>query len=177
MIENNPPSDQHSLDLHEQGVDGKSAKTDGKAGEKAAKAAARAAERDVKDADRIAKLHLDGDKLILRWLRTSLFLVTTGIAIDRVLSHLAHSQAAPTVDPNSALRFVALSLVVVGLVSLWLACFNHWQRLQAVGRGEAPPVPRHSLSLWASVAVAILSLVAFVSVLASYGAGQPLITP
>ena len=147
--------------------------SDEKSAEKALEQAEKIAEKWQKQQDRLAKLHLDGDKLLLRWLRTSLFLVTTGIAVERGLKYLEQSRTGPSLDPYAVLRLVGLSLVLVGLGALWIACVHHRRRLLAIRQGDPAPVPSFSLSLWVSVAVAILSAIAFLSALVSFGAGNP----
>ena len=143
--------------------------------EKAFEKAEKLAERWEKQQDRLAKLHLDGDKLMLRWLRTGLILVTTGIAIERGLTYFEQSRTGPSLDPYAVLRTVSLGLVLIGLVALGVACIQHRQRLQAIRLGDPPPVASFSLSLWVSVAVAALGVVAFLAAVVSSGSGHPLI--
>jgi uncharacterized membrane protein YidH (DUF202 family) len=146
-----------------------------KAAEKGAEKAEKDAEKQQKEGDRLAKLYLDGDNTLLRWLRTSLFLVTTGIGVERGLQYLEQTRAGPSLDPYAVLRMVALGLVLLGIGSLWLACVDHLRELRAIRHGDSPPLPSFSLSLWVSGAVAIMSVIAFLAILASYVSGQPLI--
>ena len=167
------PSDRkHARSPEEEAAKG--AKKAAEESEKALEKAEKTAERWEKQQDRLAKLHLDGDKLILRWLRTSLFLVTSGIAVERGLTYFERSQTGPSLDPYAVLRLVGISLVLVGLASLWIACVQHRQRLRAIRQSDPPPIPTFSLSLWVSVAVALLAVVALVGVLASYVDGRPI---
>jgi putative membrane protein len=146
-----------------------------KASEKALEQAEKMAERWEKQQDRLAKLHLDGDKLMLRWLRTGLGLVTTGIAIERGLKALQDARVSPSLDPYSVLRMVGLGLVLIGIGALCVASAQHYRRLQAIRQGDPAPVLNFSLSLWVSLAVAFLSIIAFISALVSFSSGSPVI--
>jgi len=161
-------------DKHAGPTDEKAAEKAAKESEKAFEKAEKLAEKWEKQQDRLAKLHLDGDKLLLRWLRSSLFLVTTGIAVERGLKYLEESRTGPSLDPYAVLRMVGLALVLIGLGALWVACVQHRQRLRAIRQGDPAPIPTFSLSLYVSVAVAILSVIAFLAAVLSFGSGRPL---
>jgi uncharacterized membrane protein YidH (DUF202 family) len=153
----------------------KEAEHQAKIQEREAEHQAKLAKIELAYGDRIAKLRLDGDKLLLRWLRTSLVLVSCGIFIERGLAFLDANATGPRLDPFFALRLVALGLVLVGLASLWFASHGNWRRILALDHGEAPPVGKYPLALIVSLAVAALCLVAFFSVLATYANGMSII--
>jgi len=150
----------------------KKAKKAAEEAEKEYEKAVKLADRWEKQQDRLAKLHLDGDKLLLRWLRTSLFLVTTGIGIERGLKYLEGGRAGPSLDPYAVLRLVGLGFVLIGLGALLVACVEHRERLRVIRQGDPPPVPDFALSLWVSVAVAILSVIAFIAAVVSFENGR-----
>lgn len=154
----------------------KKAKKANKAAEESEKEfekAVKLADRWEKQQDRLAKLHLDGDKILLKWLRTSLFLVTTGITLERGLKYLEGGREGPSLDPYSVLRLVGLGFVLIGLGALLAACVQHRDRLDTIRDGSPPPVPTYPLSLWVSVAVAILSVIAFLAAVISFQSGRP----
>ena len=135
-----------------------------KAAREEMKAAAKAADKAADAQNWRAKTRLDYDKIILNWLKFSLTLVSTGIALERALQYLESANSAARLDPYSLLRFVGYGLAALGLGSLCIASKQHRDSLRAIDRGQPLPEPPFSLSLVVAVGVGVLVIVALASV-------------
>ena len=113
----------------------------------------------LRDLEKRSEAREDAEKMIIRWVKVSLSLVTTGAAANRALAYLEGS-GSRLIDPFNLLRIVTIALAVVGVVAIWAACVQHWETLRRIERGEPPSKPRLSLGLAVGIAVAVLVVVA-----------------
>jgi uncharacterized membrane protein YidH (DUF202 family) len=136
-------------------VDAPAAMMDSKAdGKPAGKAA--------KSARRIFEGTQDADKMLIRWVKVSTTLVATGVGVDRALAYL--SGTAPLLDPAHVLRLTGQCLALLGIVALWIACYQHWQTVQRIRNDDPLPNFRFSLTLTVGACVSVLAVVVLISV-------------
>src|SRR4051794_32758064 len=157
LIASPPGVDRESVD--QQHV--KSEKTERKKEGKAQEAVGKAAEREQ-------KIRWDADKIQLKWVRLAILMAGIGFGADRTLSQLG--QGTISAGEFLALRAVAQTLGVVGLLALAIATAQHARLLSAVARNQPMPVARFPLSLVVAAIVILLGIVVMAISVISLGA-------
>jgi putative membrane protein len=93
------------------------------------------------------------ERTFLAWIRTSLGLLTAGLAITQLL---------PPFDVPGGRRLIGLPLIALGVV-IALFSFRHWQQNEAAMRaGRA--LPQSALPRLAAVVVSVVAVVGLVLV-------------
>jgi len=106
---------------------------------------------DVRDEDPDVRFSYANERTFLAWNRTSLALVTAGLAITQLL---------PPFDVPGGRRLIGLPLIAVGTLSAFLS-YRHWQANErAMRAGE--PLPLSPLPRLLAVVVGISAAIALV---------------
>lgn len=102
------------------------------------------------------------ERTLMAWVRTATSLIAFGFTIFQVFTTLARKPelAEPLVSP----RTVGATMIVVALVALALAWFQHRQSLKEL-RSEFGPAPR-SLAGFMAGLIAVLGVLALLGVIA-----------
>jgi putative membrane protein len=103
-----------------------------------------------------ARFSYANERTFLAWIRTSLGLVTAGLAITQLL---------PPFDFAGGRRIIGLPLIALGVVIAVLSLHN-WQRNERAMR-LANPVPRSILPALSAVVVSVVAVAGFVLVIVS----------
>ena len=91
------------------------------------------------------------ERTFLAWNRTSLALVTAGLAITQLL---------PAFDFPGGRRLIGLPLIALGTVTAFLS-YRHWQENDRAMR-ERKPLPRSPMPRILAIVVAASAAIAFV---------------
>lgn len=148
------------IDLDGRLIDGVGAAAQNESREKGKSSVEKAAKESIKRSE----ARDDSEKMLLRWVRTSLTLITTGAAGNRTLQYLEDAEPG-RIDPHSVLRWVTVALVILGIVAIWAACVEHGNALWRIERDLPPPRPSITLGLVVGLTVAILAVVALLAML------------
>src|SRR4051794_15920041 len=90
------------------------------------------------------------ERTFLAWIRTSLGLVTAGLAITQLL---------PPFDVPGGRRLIGLPLIALGTVTAFLS-YRHWQENDRAMR-ERKPLPRSPMPRILAVVVSVSAAIAF----------------
>ncbi len=117
----------------------------------------------------LERTRLAADRTLMAWLRTALSMITFGFTVYKFLQYL---QADLGSRPMRLLRDqgprnLGLTLIGLGTFSLIIACIQHWKYLKKL-RPDQPYKPL-SLTLIVAWVVGVIGLLAFFSILFSYG--------
>jgi putative membrane protein len=116
------------------------------------------------DANRLAvdRTRLAHERTMMAWIRTAMSLISFGFGIFKFFQFLRES--APERAPHSTFGpyLYAMSMILIGLISLALGWLQHRQELAAL-RAAAGPMP-YSLAGVIAALVAALGLVALAAV-------------
>lgn len=119
-------------------------------------------ERPLEPTTRLAydRTRLAYERTLMAWVRTATSLIAFGFTIFQVFSNLARKPdlAEPLVSP----RTVGATMIVVALIALALAWFQHRRSLAEL-RGEFGPAPR-SLAGFMAGLIAVLGVLALLGV-------------
>ena len=128
----------------------------------------KAADRRRKEIDNRADARADSETKLLRWIKLSLTLASTGVGLISALKYL-EGTGPGRLDPYSVLRVVGVALVILGVGAAWASCVEHWRTLQRIASGDPPPEPRLTLALVVGVTIAVLSVIALLAALTARG--------
>lgn len=104
------------------------------------------------------------ERTLMAWIRTSLSLITFGFGIDRIVSAI-HAVSGDSSNAVSISRNVGLCFIAIGTLALLFAAFDHHQALRRINRGDFTYSSRLSLSFVVAIALILVGLFAFVSIL------------
>ena len=118
------------------------------------------AELDVSTRLAVQRTRLASERTLMAWIRTSTSLIAFGFTIFTFFQYLAESEslARPVVSP----WVVGMVLIVIGLIALVLAWFQHRREIRELA-AEAGAVP-FSLAGLISALIAMLGFLALVVV-------------
>src|SRR6476619_7179909 len=106
---------------------------------------------DVRDEDPDVRFSYANERTFLAWNRTSLALVTAGLAITQLL---------PPFDVPGGRRLIGLPLIAVGTLSAFLS-YRHWSDNEEAMRARKP-LPRSFMPRVLAIVVTISAVIAFV---------------
>jgi putative membrane protein len=109
----------------------------------------------------LERTHIAYEQSMMTWIRTAIALITFGFTIYKFfqLELAGRSDRTRLIGP----REFAVSLVVLGLVSLTLATLEHRRSIRVL-KEQWPDAPR-SLALLLAALVSILGIVAFLAMI------------
>lgn len=118
------------------------------------------AELDVSTRLAVQRTRLASERTLMAWIRTSTSLIAFGFTIFTFFQYLADSEslARPVVSPWD----VGMVLIVIGLIALVLAWFQHRREIRELA-AEAGAMP-FSLAGLISALIAMLGILALVVV-------------
>ena len=118
------------------------------------------AELDVSTRLAVQRTRLASERTLMAWIRTSTSLIAFGFTIVTFFQYLAESEslARPVVSP----WIVGMVLIVIGLIALVLAWFQHRREIRELA-AEAGAMP-FSLAGPISALIAMLGILALVVV-------------
>lgn len=118
------------------------------------------AELDVSTRLAVQRTRLASERTLMAWIRTSTSLIAFGFTIFTFVQYLADSEslARPVVSP----WVVGMVLIVIGLIALVLAWFQHRREIRELA-AEAGAMP-FSLAGLISALIAMLGILALVVV-------------
>ena len=96
------------------------------------------------------RVRFAGERTLLAWVRTGLALMGFGFVVARFgifLHEIAAVGHAPPRHSTGVSLGIGTALVLIGVLVLLLAVFQHLQFLRRLDRGEAFQAPRWSLAL------------------------------
>ena len=108
-------------------------------------------EPDPRDDEPDVRFSYANERTFLAWNRTSLALVTAGLAITQLL---------PAFDLPGGRRIIGLPLIALGTITAFLS-YQHWQENEQAMR-EGKPLPASPLPRILAIVVALSAAVAFV---------------
>jgi putative membrane protein len=108
----------------------------------------------------VDRTRLAYDRTLLAWIRTAISLITFGFTIYKFFQ-LELARVAPRPERLIGPREFAISMIVIGLVSLVLATLDHRRELKAL-RGQYPGKHR-TLARTLAALVAFLGLAALLA--------------
>jgi putative membrane protein len=118
------------------------------------------AELDVSTRLAVQRTRLASERTLMAWIRTSTSLIAFGFTIFKFFQYLAESDSLdrPVVSP----WVVGMALIVIGLIALVLAWFQHRREIREL-TAEAGVMP-FSLAGLISALIAMLGILALVVV-------------
>lgn len=118
------------------------------------------AELDTSTRLAVERTRLASERTLMAWIRTSTSLIAFGFTIFKFFQYLAESESLdrPVVSP----WVVGMALIVIGLVALVLAWFQHRREVRALS-ADVGAVP-FSLAGLISALIAMLGILALVVV-------------
>jgi len=116
----------------------------------------------VSESTRLAveRTRLAHERTLMAWVRTATSLISFGFTIYKFFQYL-HQSAAQPPQPFGTRHF-ALLMIVIGLVSLVIATFQHRQSIKVL-RAHYPDVP-YSLAAMMAALIGLLGIVGLLSV-------------
>jgi len=106
------------------------------------------------------------ERSLMAWLRTSLAMISFGFTLAKFFEYLEEQRGGPVVGHFGrtwASDTVGLAMITIGTVALVLAVIQHKRRVDAL---RVPGLlPQWNLALTVAALVAVLGVLAFVSLL------------
>lgn len=106
------------------------------------------------------------ERTLMAWIRTSLSLISFGFTIYKFLQEMAKAEKL-TLQDNGPRNF-GLALISLGTVALILALIQHVGLMRDVRKHTTSP-PKTSLAFMVALAICVLGVLAFLSVLIRMG--------
>ena len=86
------------------------------------------------------------DRTLMAWIRTSLSLITFGFGIDKIIAAINRSKLGNGPSTNLSVSIIATGFIVIGMLSLVAALWEHRQVLHRLAQGDFVYVERRSIA-------------------------------
>jgi putative membrane protein len=119
----------------------------------------------IKTADVLAyeRTRMAADRTLMGWIRTALSMIGFGFTIYKFLESIQHTEYASKQSPAT----VGLFLIGMGVVSLAIACAQHWKYLKMLRPDQ--PYKSVDLSFVVAFLLGMFGLSAFISIILKAG--------
>jgi uncharacterized membrane protein YidH (DUF202 family) len=106
------------------------------------------------------------DRTLMAWIRTSISMIGFGFTIYKFFQYLREAEDIVPVHAGGP-RNLGMTLIALGTAALIAATIQHWRTIRKLR--EKHPVIESSMTLPVAIVVALVGLVAFLSVLLRAG--------
>jgi putative membrane protein len=106
------------------------------------------------------------DRTLMAWVRTAISMIGFGFTIYKFFQYLREAEDVVLVRLRGP-RNLGLTLIALGTVALVVAAIQHWQTIRKLR--ERSEVIESSMTLPVAVVVAIVGVIAFVSIVLRVG--------
>jgi putative membrane protein len=106
------------------------------------------------------------ERTLMAWLRTSISMISFGFTLVKFFEYLAQQRGGTVVGrfgKTWASDTVGMAMILIGTVALVIAVIQHKRRVDALR--EMGLVPQWNLALWVATFIALLGVVALMSLL------------
>jgi putative membrane protein len=117
--------------------------------------------RDLRLPAALVRTALSAEQTLMSWVRTSLSLFTFGFSIAQFFQYLAgQTEAGLSENP----RRLGIALILLGILTLILAIFEHVRTIRRLKEEGLPPDSRSPLPIGSAAALLVIGITALVSV-------------
>ena len=85
----------------------------------------------------IERTMMAADRTLMAWTRTSLSMISFGFTVYKAMQYLQEEGSAIIKNPNGPRNF-GTALIILGIVSLLIACIQHWQFQKRIDSSGKP---------------------------------------
>jgi putative membrane protein len=112
----------------------------------------------------LIRTRIAADRTLMAWIRTGLSMISFGFTIYKFLQYMRNSEKGPEIPILHGPRNLGMALIALGTSALIVASIQYWQLLKGLQPGKKN-WEIWSWSLTVAVAISILGVVTFASVL------------
>lgn len=105
------------------------------------------------------------DRTLMAWIRTALSLISFGFGVGKVFDLLDTAYPEKHLDPLHASLLVAISLVILGMLSLLGAIIQYWQMLKRLEREAFTYKSSRALTVGVAVLLLLIGLFALIGII------------
>lgn len=105
------------------------------------------------------------DRTLMAWIRTSLTLISFGFGVGKVFEVLAATFPAKHLDPLRASFVFAISLIILGVLSLLGAIIQYGQMLMRLKQAPFAYKAPHSLTVGVAILLLVIALFSLVAII------------
>jgi putative membrane protein len=105
------------------------------------------------------------DRTLMAWIRTTLSMISFGFTIYKFLQYLYEAGNGTPVVRQQGPRNLGLTLIVLGVGALLIACVQYWNEMKRLDTGRTP----FSLTLAVAGFVGLIGTMALMNVVFSIG--------
>ena len=106
------------------------------------------------------------DRTLMAWIRTALSLISFGFGVGKIFDLLDQAYPEKHLDPLHTGLVVAISLVVLGMLSLLGAIIQYWQRLKHLEQGVFTYKASRALTGGVAILLLVIGLFSLVGIIA-----------
>lgn len=105
------------------------------------------------------------ERTLLSWMRTSISLITFGFALGKLEEVVPGEPADSALGRAFQLRLAALAFIVIGLVALVGAVYQHRKQIQRLERDDFEFIPNQAITTTLTVCLVIIGFAFFTTLL------------
>lgn len=105
------------------------------------------------------------DRTLMAWIRTALTLISFGFGVGKIFDLLDTAFPAKHLEPLHTSLVVAISLVILGMLSLLGAIIQYWQMLKHLEQGTFTYKASRALTVGVAILLLVIGLFSLVGII------------